>query len=90
MAILKQEVDRLETLQQQQQETTTTTTTQTTTTTPTTTPKQQQQQQQQQQQGDVKQSKEYQMLLRDLQLLLSHRDEITDMKQLVIKLQENV
>ena len=75
MAILKQEVDRLETLQQQQQQ-----------------PhhKQQQQQQQQQQQGDVKQSKEYQMLLRDLQLLLSHRDEITDMKQLVIKLQENV
>ena len=72
---MKQEVDRLETLQQQQQQ-----------------PhhKQQQQQQQQQQQGDVKQSKEYQMLLRDLQLLLSHRDEITDMKQLVIKLQENV
>jgi hypothetical protein len=40
--------------------------------------------------GDVKQSKEYQMLLRDLQLLLSHRDEIADMKQLVIKLQQNV
>jgi hypothetical protein len=29
------------------------------------------------------------MLLRDLQLL-SHRDEIADMKQLVIKLQQNV
>ena len=70
---MKQEVDRLETLQQQQQQ-----------------PHHKQQQQQQQQQGDVKQSKEYQMLLRDLQLLLSHRDEITDMKQLVIKLQENV
>jgi len=39
---------------------------------------------------DVKESREYQMLLKDLQLLLSHRDEITDMKQLVVKLQQNV
>jgi len=39
---------------------------------------------------DVKNSREYQMLLKDLQLLLSHRDEISDMKQLVLKLQQNV
>jgi hypothetical protein len=45
---------------------------------------------QQQQERDVKESREYQMLLRDLQLLLSHRDEISDMKQLVLKLQQNV
>ncbi len=40
--------------------------------------------------SDVKNSREYQMLLKDLQLLLSHRDEISDMKQLVLKLQQNV
>jgi hypothetical protein len=39
---------------------------------------------------DVKNSREYQMLLKDLQLLLSHRDEISHMKQLVLKLQQNV
>jgi hypothetical protein len=45
---------------------------------------------QQLQARDVKNSREYQMLLKDLQLLLSHRDEISDMKQLVLKLQQNV
>jgi len=37
---------------------------------------------------DVKNSPEYKILLKDLQLLLSHREEITDMRDLVLKLQQ--
>jgi len=36
---------------------------------------------------DVKSSPEYKMLLKDLKLLLSHREEINDMRQLITKLQ---
>jgi len=38
---------------------------------------------------DVKNSKEYQTLLKDLKLLLSHRDEIQDMRELIVKLQQD-
>jgi len=37
---------------------------------------------------DVKQSKEYKMILNDLQLLLQHKQEISDMKRFIQKLQE--
>ena len=37
---------------------------------------------------NIKETKEYQMVLKDLELLLQHRTEITDMKKFVQKLQE--
>jgi len=38
---------------------------------------------------DVKNTKEYKMLLKDLKLLLSHRGEIEDLRQLVLKLNQD-